>query len=89
MSHRLLPVDVIFLSGVDGEIRPLRIRAEAGFDHAIIGNVREILRSSQNTLFGAESHTFLCRICANEAAYILELKYFVNSHRWFVSTGGG
>lgn len=89
MSHRLLPVDVIFLSGVNGEIRPLRVRAEAGFDHAIIGNVREILRSSQNTLFGAESHTFLCRVHANGTAYILELKYFVNSHRWFVSTGVG
>lgn len=87
MSHCLLPVDVIFLSGVDGEIRPLRVRAAKGFDHVIVGNVQEILRSSRNTRFGAESHTFLCRICEGGKCSILELKYFVRAHRWFVSAG--
>ena len=88
MSHCLLPVDVIFLSGVDGEIRPLRVRAAKGFDHVIVGNVQEILHSSRNTRFGAESHTFLCRICGRGECSVLELKYFVRSHRWFVSAGG-
>lgn len=87
MSRCLLPVDVIFLSGVDGEIRPLRVRAAKGFDHVIVGNVREILRSRRNTSFGAESYTFLCRICGRGECSLLELKYFVRSHRWFASAG--
>lgn len=87
MSHSLHPADVIFLSGTNGEIRPLRVRAAAGFDHVIVGNVREILHSSQNMLLGAESHTFLCCICGKEEINVLELKYFVRSHRWFVRTG--
>lgn len=85
MRYSLQPVDVISLSGADGELRPLRVRAERGFDHVIVGNVQEILRRSQNTLFGAETHTFLCRIRGQGESSVLELKYFVRSHRWYVA----
>lgn len=83
MESSLLPVDVIFLSGTDGEIRPLRVRAMEGLEHAIVGSVVNIYHQSKSSFFGAETYTFLCGIHTERKMNILELKYFVNSHRWF------
>ena len=44
MSRNNVPVDVIFLSDSTGKIRPLRIRAEAEADEAVVARVTEILR---------------------------------------------
>lgn len=87
MNRSFLPVDVIYLSDAAGNIRPLRIRAEAGFDRAMVAQVTEILRHGESGVFGAETHTFLCRVRSGGNTSILELKYFVRSHRWVLAPG--
>lgn len=82
-----VPVDVIFLSDATGNIRPLRIRAQAGDEEAVVANVTEILRQKECKVYGAESQTFLCRVRSRGRSNVLELKYYVRDHRW-VLTGG-
>lgn len=84
MKFTLFPVEVIFLSGMDGEIRPLRIRASEGMDDILIGNVDAILSTRQGKRIGSEYFSFLCRIRSGVDFVILELRYFVTSHSWFV-----
>lgn len=85
MKYSLQPVDVIFLSDTEGNIQPLRIRASEGREHAVVGNITEILHREENGVFGAEVFTFLCRVHVDGAVNILELKYFIRTHRWFIS----
>ena len=87
MSRNNVPVDVIFLSDSTGKIRPLRIRAQAGDEEAMVANVAEILSHGECKYYGAESQTFLCRVCSEGRSNILELKYYVRDHRWFLTAG--
>lgn len=81
----LLPVDVIFLTDVDGNISPLRIRAEMEDARTVVGHVTEVLQHGESGVFGAETHTFLCRVRSEGRVSILKLKYFVRTHRWYLS----
>ena len=82
MSRNNVPVDVIFLSDATGNICPLRIRAQAGGEEAVVANVTEILSHGECKYYGAESHTFLCRVRSGGRSSVLELKYYVRDHRW-------
>lgn len=88
MEQNMWPVDVICLSSADGNIRPLRIRAMEGFEETVIGNVCEILSTRESRTLGAEYRAFLCRIRSARAVIVLELKYFVGSHCWYLSQPG-
>lgn len=48
-----------FLSDSTGKIRPLRIRAEAEADEAVVARVTEILRQKECKVYGAESQIFM------------------------------
>ncbi len=85
MGRLYIPVDVISLSNTDGEIHPLRVRAEQDQRGAIVGSVEQVLSRWESGTFGAETHTFLCRIRSEEELTLLELKYFVRSHRWYAA----
>lgn len=88
MQCNMWPVDVICLSSSDGDIRPLRIRAKEGMEETLIGNVSEILATRKNHRLGADIYTFLCRIRSPKSTTILELKFFKQTHSWYVSQPG-
>lgn len=88
MQQNMWPVDVICLTGADGEIRPLRVRAKEGMAELLVGNVCEILCTRECRLLGAESHIFLCRIRSSKAVTVLELRFFVRTHSWYMSMPG-
>lgn len=78
-------IDVITLCGADGEIRPLRIRAQGGEEADICGNVCDIICSKDIIKAGSEIKIFLCRIRTDERIVIVELKYFARMHSWFLT----
>lgn len=88
MQQTMWPVDVISLSGSDGKIRPLRIRAVQADAETIVGNVCDILCTKENNRIGAESRTFLCRVCSQGGTAVLELKLFLRTHSWYMSRPG-
>lgn len=88
MQQEMWPVDVIFLCGADGEILPLRVRSKEGFEETLVGNVSAILCRRNGSRIGTEYHAFLCRIQAGKTAIVMELKFFVQSHSWYMSLPG-
>lgn len=85
MQQGMWPVDVISLFGADGELRPLRVRAREGMEETLVGNVSEILRTREIHRVGAESHSFLCRIRCARSTIVMELRFFVRTHSWYMS----
>lgn len=81
----MLPVDVICLSSMDGEVIPLRIRADNGQDEILVGSVCEILATRESRKIGAETRTFLCRVRCEKYTIILELKFFLRDHSWYMT----
>lgn len=88
MKQNMQPVDVICLSSADGSLRPLRIRAENELDQMMVANVSEILSTHECRILGAEYRAFLCRIRSASAVMVLELKYFLRSQTWYMSSPG-
>ena len=54
----------------------------------VIGNVCEILSTRESRTLGAEYQAFLCRVRSAKTVIVLELKYFVGSHCWYLSQPG-
>lgn len=84
MEQSIQPIDVIALLGADGEIRPLRIRAQNGEQVYLQGTVKEILCSKENKRTGSGIHIFLCRIQAAGKCTVAELKYDNRNHSWYM-----
>lgn len=81
----MFPVDVICLSSTDGAVIPLRIRVDNGEDEIQVGSVCEILATRVNQRIGAETRTFLCRVRCQQSTNVLELKFFLQDHSWYLS----
>lgn len=88
MQQTMWPVDVICLTGADGEIRPLRVRTSEGTEEKQVGSVCEILCTRESRLVGSEFHSFLCRIRLGRAVTVMELRYFIRTHCWYMSRPG-
>lgn len=78
-------IDVITLCGADGEVRPLRIRAVEETGETIIGNVRQILDRKESKRICIESILYLCRIEMDGRSVVVELKFHIRSHSWYLT----
>lgn len=85
MQNTLSPVDVITFCGSDGEIRPLRIRAAEADGELFRGNIKEIIRITENKKIGSEARVFLCRAQIGGRLMIVELKFSFRSQCWYLS----
>jgi len=81
---QLRPVDVISVCSAEGEIRPLRLRLE-GEDRLLRRlDIREIVSVKEVPYVGVEAYIFLCRAALGERDCLLELKYSIRSHTWWI-----
>lgn len=78
-------IDVIALCGADGELRPLRIRAVEETGEIITGNVRQIIDRKANNQICVESMLYLCRLEFDGRNVVVELKYHIRSHSWYLT----
>lgn len=77
-------IDVISLCDANGEVRPLRIRAVAEAGEVICGKICEIISEKEYKCLGAESWIYLCRVQTEERRIVVELKFSVPTHSWFL-----
>lgn len=78
-------IDVIALCGADGELRPLRIRAVEETGETITGNVQQIIARKENNRISIESIIYLCRLSFDGRSVVVELKYHIRSHSWYLT----
>jgi hypothetical protein len=78
------PIDVICVCDAGGAIRPLRIRMEDESKEMIRVDIDEILETSFDRRYGAESIFFLCRAFIRGRPRVMEIKYSIRSHCWSI-----
>lgn len=84
MEKRVCPVDVISVCSAEGEIRPLRLRLENEIRELQRVDIEEVLRIDQVPYVGVEAYVFLCRAKMGGRRHLLELKYSIRSHTWWI-----
>ena len=81
---QLCPVDVISVCSTEGEIRPLRMRLEGEDRELRRVDIEEVVSVKQVPYVGVEAYVFLCRATQGGQRRLLELKYSIRSHTWWV-----
>ena len=75
-------VDMIFLCGADGSVRPLRFRIEDECGARTFVEVEKILKIKEITYVGMEAYIYICRTRVKERQQLAELKYDIRRHIW-------
>ncbi len=84
MESGMRPVDVISVCSAEGEIRPLRLRIADEKEEYFRIDIEEILSMKEIPYVGAEATVFLCRGAAWGRRWLIELKYAMRSHTWYL-----
>lgn len=84
MEQDMRPVDVISVCSADGELRPLRLRVADGGDELFRIDIEEIVSTKEIPYVGVEATVFLCRARAWDRRWLIELKYAIRSHTWYL-----
>lgn len=84
MEQSVRPVDVISVCSASGEIRPLRLRIADEAEELVRYNIEEVVSTKEIPYVGVEATVFLCRATAWERSWLLELKYLIRSHTWYL-----
>lgn len=84
MEQTTCPVDVISVCSASGELKPLRLRVADERQELFRIDIEEILSVREIPYVGAEATVFLCRARAWNRRWIVELKYSMRSHTWFL-----
>ena len=78
------PVDVISMCSAGGDIRPLRLRLEDEQHRLLRVDIEEIVSTKEIPYVGAEATVYLCRATAWGQRWLIELKYVIRSHTWYL-----
>lgn len=84
MEQNICPVDVISVCSASGELKPLRLRVADTSQEMFRIDIEEILSVKEIPYIGAEATIFLCRARAWNRRWIVELKYSMRSHTWYL-----
>lgn len=84
MEQNVRPVDVISVCSASGELRPLRLRVADESEELVRYDIVEVMSTKEIPYVGVEATIFLCRATAWNRRWILELKYLIRSHTWYL-----
>ena len=84
MERNIYPVDVISVCSAEGEIRPLRLQLPDERQELYRMDIEEILSKKEIPYIGAEATVYLCRGRAWNRRWLIELKYSMRGHTWYL-----
>ena len=84
MGSNIRPVDVISVCSASGEMKPLRLRVADASEEMFRIDIEEVISTKEIPYIGAEATIFLCRASAWNRRWIVELKYSMRSHTWYL-----
>lgn len=77
-------VDMIALCSADGQVRPLRFQIKDADGEQIRVDVDEVISQKLTPYVGVEAYTYVCRATVHKRHFLVELKYYIRSHTWYV-----
>lgn len=84
MEQQIRPVDVISVCSAEGELRPLRLRVAGENAELFRIDIEETVNTTEIPYVGAEATIFWCRATVWGRKCLLELKYSMRSHTWYL-----
>lgn len=78
-------VDMLAVCNSDGSMQPLRFRFEDEDHELRLARVLEVLSCREIRYVNVEAYSFSCRAKIGEEERILNLRYSVRSHRWWLN----
>lgn len=84
MQQVLHPVDVIAMHSADGKMRPIRFRIENEEQEHLRVDIEEVIKATEISYVGAEATVFVCRVKVGNKSCIVELKYRLRNHSWYL-----
>ena len=77
-------VEMISLCGTDGQLQPLRFRVKDTSGEWIRVDIEEVVSRKQIPYVGVEAYIYVCRAIAYQRQLLVELKYDIRKHIWYV-----
>ena len=77
-----MPIEMISLASVDGELKPLRFRYEDSRHQLHTVHIKEILVTKEINFVGVQSYLFVCKAILRDKELLFELRYTIKNHRW-------
>lgn len=84
MELKNIPVEIISKCNTVGEIVPLRIRLEDEEYRLITATITDILYATENNFTGIKTFDYGCKVTIDGREQLLELRYYVGSHKWSI-----
>ena len=84
MEENIQAVDVISVCSASGDVQPLRLRVADASEELFRIDIEEILSIKEIPYVGAEATVYLCRARAWDRRWLVELKYSMRSHTWYL-----
>ena len=82
MEQENKPVEMISVCGTDGRLHPVRFRFEDSERSLQIAHIQEVVCIKEVSFVGIEALIYVCKARLGELERLLEVKYFVRTHRW-------
>ena len=79
-----LPIEMISVCAVDGQMRPLRFRLEDRQRQLVVVPVREVVVSRETDFAGTKIYVYVCQVVLENIEHLVELRYLVKTHRWIL-----
>ncbi|MBQ1281320.1 MAG: hypothetical protein IIY16_03640 [Oscillospiraceae bacterium] len=76
------PVEMISVCSTDGKMQPVRFRFEDSERTVQTAHIQEIVCIKEISYVGIEALVYVCKARLGELERLLEIKYFVRTHRW-------
>ncbi len=84
MNLKNIPVEIISKFNTLGEITPLRLRLENEEHCLITAQITNILYIKDNNYSGINTIDYGCHLKIEDREYLVQLRYFVSSHKWIL-----
>ena len=85
MESLNLPIEMISLCALDGQLRPLRFRYEDEQHDLRVVRIDEVLSANAVSYVGVQRYIYLCRAQYGGKQLVFELSYTVKTHSWTLS----
>ena len=77
-------VEMISVCGTDGALQPLRFRYGDPAGGVQVAHVLEVLSRQEVRYIHAEAYLFTCRARVGEQEQLLQVRYSIRTHRWYL-----
>lgn len=79
-----IPIQLISSCSTLGNFTPLKFRFEDNAHNLITINISDILSTRERKFNGVHDLIYTCQSNTSEVTQLFELKYNVNTHKWFM-----